>query len=67
MAIAIKMAMINTTTINSMRVKPCSSSRRREASVWRKRTLHEPLSCAGGVYVPRDLTQGNHRHASAEP
>ena len=30
MAIAIKMAMINTTTINSMRVKPSSASRRRE-------------------------------------
>ena len=29
MAIAIKMAMINTTTINSMRVKPSSASRRR--------------------------------------
>ena len=30
MAIAIKMAMINTTTINSMRVNPSSASRRRE-------------------------------------
>src|SRR5437660_5940254 len=48
MAIAIKMAMISTTTINSMRVKPCSSSRRRETSACRNCTGRVPLSCTGG-------------------
>src|SRR5438105_14966873 len=53
MAIAIKIAMISTTTINSMRVKPCSSSRRREASECRNCTWRVPLSCAGGSCAPR--------------
>ena len=39
MAIAIKMAMINTTTINSMRVNPSSSSRRR--------AMNERIDCTG--------------------
>src|SRR5205807_2793563 len=49
MAMAIKMAMIRTTTINSMRVNPCCTSRRRRARRWTAVTGYAPFGRRGRV------------------